>query len=414
MDALDRLQIAYEVVPGISAFQAAAATLKVELTAPDVAQTIILTRTPGRTPMPPSEDLSRLAQSRATLCIFLSTDRIAELTGMLAGHYGPDCPAALVFMPRGPTSGHSRHAGRHRRAGPRGRNHPHGHLPGGICVWPGPRRVVSKLYDKTFAPRIIARVRYSTPDRGDRRENCMLWESVPAAGSIAPSGRSRRSPRAETIVGYQPYLESIADLTAGKELVASGMTHEVVRCRQALKGAAAGEVVALISSGDAGIYGMAGLALELAEAEHLCVPIEIVPGVTAASAAAAALGAPLMLDFAVISLSDLLVSWETIRPRLEAVAAADLWWPCTIPAAEARQPIASDRRNLPGRPLRPTPVGIVTAAGQDEQSLAVTDLDHLLEQDADMQTVVIIGNTSTRLIDGCLVTARGYLQCGEN
>lgn len=97
MDALDRLQIAYEVVPGISAFQAAAATLKVELTAPDVAQTIILTRTPGRTPMPPSEDLSRLAQSRATLCVFLSTDRIAELTGMLAGHYRPDCPAALVF-----------------------------------------------------------------------------------------------------------------------------------------------------------------------------------------------------------------------------------------------------------------------------------------------------------------------------
>ena len=97
MDALDRLQIAYEVVPGISAFQAAAATLKVELTAPDVVQTIILTRTPGRTPMPPSEDLSRLAQSRATLCIFLSTDRIAELTGMLADHYGPDCPAALVF-----------------------------------------------------------------------------------------------------------------------------------------------------------------------------------------------------------------------------------------------------------------------------------------------------------------------------
>ena len=97
MDALDRLQIAYEVVPGISAFQAAAAALKVELTAPDVAQTIILTRTPGRTPMPPSEDLARLAQSRATLCIFLSTERIAELTEMLAGHYGPDCPAALVF-----------------------------------------------------------------------------------------------------------------------------------------------------------------------------------------------------------------------------------------------------------------------------------------------------------------------------
>jgi precorrin-4/cobalt-precorrin-4 C11-methyltransferase len=97
MDALDRLGIDYEVVPGISSYQAAAATLRVELTAPEIAQTIILTRTPGRTPMPPAEDLARLAQSQATLCIFLSTERIAELTGMLAEHYGPDCPAALVY-----------------------------------------------------------------------------------------------------------------------------------------------------------------------------------------------------------------------------------------------------------------------------------------------------------------------------
>ena len=97
MDALDRLGIAYEVVPGISAFQAAAAALRVELTAPEIAQTVILTRTPGRTPMPPSEDLSRLAQSRATLCIFLSADRVAEFTGTLSEHYGADCPAALVY-----------------------------------------------------------------------------------------------------------------------------------------------------------------------------------------------------------------------------------------------------------------------------------------------------------------------------
>jgi precorrin-4/cobalt-precorrin-4 C11-methyltransferase len=97
MDALDRLGIAYEVVPGVSSFQAAAAALRVELTAPEIAQTVILTRTPGRTPMPPSEDLARLAESRATLCLFLSTDRIAELTGRLAEHYGPDCPAALVY-----------------------------------------------------------------------------------------------------------------------------------------------------------------------------------------------------------------------------------------------------------------------------------------------------------------------------
>jgi precorrin-4/cobalt-precorrin-4 C11-methyltransferase len=97
MDALDRLGIAYEIVPGISAFQAAAAALRVELTAPEVAQTIILTRTPGRTPMPPAEEIAVLARSRATLCIFLSADRVAGLTGTLAEHYGPECPAAVVY-----------------------------------------------------------------------------------------------------------------------------------------------------------------------------------------------------------------------------------------------------------------------------------------------------------------------------
>jgi precorrin-4/cobalt-precorrin-4 C11-methyltransferase len=97
MNQLDQLGIVYEVVPGISAFQAAAAALCVELTAPEIAQTIILTRTPGRTPMPASEDLARLAQSRATLCIFLSAERIAVLTELLASHYGADCPAACVY-----------------------------------------------------------------------------------------------------------------------------------------------------------------------------------------------------------------------------------------------------------------------------------------------------------------------------
>lgn len=97
MDALDRLGIAYEVVPGISSFQAAAAALRTELTAPEIAQTIILTRTAGRTPMPAGEELVRLAASRATLCIFLSSDKIAEVAGTLAEHYGPTCPAAVVY-----------------------------------------------------------------------------------------------------------------------------------------------------------------------------------------------------------------------------------------------------------------------------------------------------------------------------
>ena len=211
------------------------------------------------------------------------------------------------------------------------------------------------------------------------------------------------------MVGYARYLDSIADLTAGKELVSSGMTQEVQRCRCALERAAAGDIVALVSSGDPGIYGMAGLALELAEAEQIDVPIEIVPGVTAASAAAAALGAPLMLDFAVVSLSDLLVPWETIRSRLQAVAAADLVVALYNPRSKKRvrhleEAAAIFRGVRPGQ----TPVGIVTAAGQEDQRVVTTDLERLLEHEVDMRSVVIIGNSTTRFIDGGMVTARGY------
>jgi precorrin-3B C17-methyltransferase len=187
------------------------------------------------------------------------------------------------------------------------------------------------------------------------------------------------------------------------------MTHEITRCRQALGRAAAGETVALVSSGDPGIYGMAGLAIELAHAERLRVPIEIIPGVTAASAAAAALGAPLMLDFAAVSLSDLLVPWETIRSRLAAVAAADLVLVLYNPKSKRRvRPFAEAVGIL--RAARPpeTPVGIVTSAGQADESVVRTDIGHLLQQEVNMRSVVIVGNSATRVIDHWLVTARGY------
>ncbi|MGA2617076.1 MAG: precorrin-3B C(17)-methyltransferase [Thermoguttaceae bacterium] len=229
-----------------------------------------------------------------------------------------------------------------------------------------------------------------------RREHC----TYRAVEALAES---------RVIVGYGPYLERIADLVAGRETISSGMTQETERCRKALRLAAAGEVVALVSSGDPGIYGMAGLALELAEADKLCVPIEIIPGVTAASAAAAALGAPLMLDFAVISLSDLLVPWPTIRRRLEAVAAADLVAVLYNPRSRRRVRHLDEaaRIFLASRPGQ-TPVGIVTAAGQADQSHVVTDLEHLAEGQVGMRSVVIIGNSGTRRTDHWLVTARGY------
>ena len=126
--------------------------------------------------------------------------------------------------------------------------------------------------------------------------------------------------KSQLIVGYGPYVDSIADLCDGRQTLTSGMRQESERCRAALEEAVAGATVALISSGDSGIYGMAGLAMEMATAEDYKVDIEVIPGVSASNAAAAQLGAPLMLDSAIVSLSDLLVPWEQIVTRLKAVA----------------------------------------------------------------------------------------------
>lgn len=233
---------------------------------------------------------------------------------------------------------------------------------------------------------------------------------------IGPGGeldRTRRAVQAiaqsEVVVGYAKYLRSIRDLTDGKELISSGMTHETERCREALARAAAGKVVALISSGDPGIYGMAGLAIELACAERVAVSIEVVPGVSAANAAAARFGAPLMLDYACISLSDLLVPWETIRQRLEAVAAADLVAALYNPqsrkrAHQIREAAEIFRRHRPGT----TPVGIGTSVGTDDEQIVLSDLDHFLECEIGMKSVVIIGNRSSRAIRQWFVTPRGY------
>ncbi len=225
--------------------------------------------------------------------------------------------------------------------------------------------------------------------------------------------RTRRAERAieesQVIAGYSRYLELIADLTKGKKLVSSGMRQETERCRKALELARSGETVALVSSGDPGIYGMAGLALELAAAEGSSVSIEVIPGITASSAAAARLGAPLMLDYAVISLSDLLVPWETIRMRLEAVAAADLVTVLYNPRSKKRvkqleEAVAIFARHRPGT----TPVGIGTAVGTEEEQIVLTDLAQVLEKEIGMRSLVIIGNRSSRKVLDWFITPRGY------
>ncbi|SJZ37120.1 precorrin-3 methyltransferase [Trichlorobacter thiogenes] len=215
--------------------------------------------------------------------------------------------------------------------------------------------------------------------------------------------------RSSVVVGYTPYIDSVADLTGGKELIVSGMKQERERCMAALRRAAEGATVALVSSGDPGVYGMAGLALELAQAHDFQCTIEIIPGVSAANAAAARLGAPLMLDYACISLSDLLIPWERIRQRIELLAQADMALALYNPRStkRVRQLEEAVEILLRHRPAA-TPVGIVTAASAADETTTLTTLGNLLEQTITMRSLVIIGNSDTRELNGMLVTARGY------
>jgi precorrin-3B C17-methyltransferase len=210
------------------------------------------------------------------------------------------------------------------------------------------------------------------------------------------------------VVGYRPYLGLVADLVAGKRTVASGMRQETTRAEAAVAEATAGSRVAVISTGDAGVYGMAGLVLELLP-EGSPVTVEVVPGVTAASAAAACLGAPLMNDFAVVSLSDLLTPLEVIERRLTAAADGDFVIALYNPRSTRRhEPLRCALAILRERRPPGTPVGLVRNALRDGQEARVTTLGDLREDDVDMLTILVVGNGETLVRDGRMITPRGY------
>jgi len=211
------------------------------------------------------------------------------------------------------------------------------------------------------------------------------------------------------VVGYTTYVRLIEDLVGEKETIATGMTREVERCRAALERVCQGQTVALVSSGDPGVYGMAGLALEMATAEQMDVDIEIVPGVTAANAAAAQIGAPLVCDYAVISMSDLLIPWETIEKRIRAALDGDFVIAVYNPESKKRT-WQIERLHAMALACRPaeTPVAVVSHVGSESQTVQLSCLADLLTMDIGMRSTVIIGNSSTARIADWLVTARGY------
>jgi len=218
----------------------------------------------------------------------------------------------------------------------------------------------------------------------------------------------------DAVVGYTRYVSLVSGLTAGKEVHSTGMTEEVQRCRKALLLARSGKTVAVISSGDSGIYGMAGVILQLAsldEGSGKGVRIEVIPGVPAFVSAASLLGAPLMHDFASISLSDLLTPWEKIEERLEAAASGDfviiLYNPKSAKRTgglkKALETIKRHRKDS-------TPAGIVRNASREGEEIIVTDIKGIeaYYERIDMLTVVIIGNSATFTTPLGMITPRGY------
>ena len=218
---------------------------------------------------------------------------------------------------------------------------------------------------------------------------------------------------ADVIVGYSGYNALMKPFFPDKEYVETGMRGEVKRCEEAVSLAENGKNVALICSGDAGVYGMAGLLLEILERRGKIdeINVEVVAGVTAALAGAALLGAPLGHDLAFISLSDLLTPWELIEKRLLAAGEADFCIALYNPSSRGRKDHLRRAANLLLQVRSgDTPCGIADRIGREGESIRILTLRELPDAETDMQSVVLIGNSGTRRIGNYLVTERGYLK----
>src|SRR5690349_12939729 len=233
-----------------------------------------------------------------------------------------------------------------------------------------------------------------------------------AADHLTPAALAEIS-AADLVVGYGTYIKLVRPLLEGKEVIKTGMTEEIGRARAAVERARAGGKVALISSGDAGVYGMAGLVFEVLREvgwkRGESPELRIVPGMTALSSCGSLVGAPLVHDFCAISLSDLLTPWPVIERRIEAAAAGDFVVGLYNPASgrRTRQIVEAQailRRHRDGN----TPVALVKSAYRKLEHAVLSDLDHFLEYEIGMLTTVIVGSSQSYVYEGYMVTPRGY------
>ena len=235
---------------------------------------------------------------------------------------------------------------------------------------------------------------------------------------IGPGSLNDMTPRAfnsirnaDVVVGYNAYITLIKSLIEDKEVIGTAMLQEIDRCKMAVEKAISGQKVVVVSSGDPGIYGMAGLVLELVMQlpKEKQPKVEVVPGISAVSASAAILGAPLMHDFAVISLSDLLTPWDLIKKRAELVAQGDFVVALYNPKSKKRVTQIEEIREIMLKFKDPqTPVGIVNNATREKEYAIISNLKDFTKEIIDMFSLVIIGNSNTYVEDGKIITPRGY------
>ena len=210
----------------------------------------------------------------------------------------------------------------------------------------------------------------------------------------------------DIIIGYKTYVDLIEGMFPDKKIIKSYMKKEVERCEETLKLALEGNIISLISSGDAGVYGMAGLMLEIANGQ---VEVEIVPGITSANASASLGGAPIVHDSVNISLSNLLTDWELIKKRIDLASQGDFVITLYNPKSSGRPELINEARDIMLKHKRKdTPVLIARNVGREGENYDITTLDKMLDYEINMFSTVIIGNSKTKVINNKMITPRGY------
>ena len=407
MDGLDARGIGYDICPGVSSFCGAAAALGMEYTLPGISQSVVITRMAGRTPVPDRESIGKFAAHGSTMVIFLSAGMTGELSEeLMKGGYPGDTPAAIVYKATWPDEKVVRCtlAALKETADREGIHKTALIVVGNTVSQTGYER--SKLYDPAFTTGF----RVGREDaRGKHKPGTLYVVGMGPGEKKQMTGQAREvMEQCQVIAGYTVYVDLVRGLFPHKEFLTTAMTREEERCRKAFDCCMEGKNTAMICSGDAGVYGMAGLILELAE-QYPGVSVRTVPGITAACAGAAVLGAPLMHDFAVISLSDRLTPLEVIWNRVEAAAQADFVICLYNPASRGRPDYFRQAcsRILKYRPGH-TVCGLAVNIGREGEGMEVLALEDLKERRVDMFTTVYIGNSHTRQIGPYMVTPRGY------